>query len=172
VTSGWWRRNVVALVALVILLPVTVGVIALNEWSQFDQGHPTKPISVDPGDDVIYGGARIGPAKSEFTDNVLAPADTRVVHAVLLVTPGAGPISCSLPTLREAGGAQRQWAEASADLDIPYDPESHTVCDSDLPIRYSLTVDYLVPDDAVGPFVLEFTVAEEVPRYLQLLIEP
>lgn len=56
----WWRRNALGLGALVVLIPLTVGVIAANEWSQYDAGHPTQPIIVQAGDAVRYDGAGSG----------------------------------------------------------------------------------------------------------------
>jgi hypothetical protein len=171
-TRGWWRTNAVWLVAIAVLVPVTVGVIAVNEWSSYDLGHATKPISVDPGDSTRYDGTRIGPASAEFTDAPGAPDGTRVVSATVLVTPGDEPISCVSPVLREAGGAGRQWSEASFDLEREYDPALKTSCDSALPIRYSLTLQYLVPEDATGPFVIELSASDAYPQYVSLRIEP
>lgn len=171
-TRGWWRTNAVWLVTIVVLVPVTVGAIAVNEWSSFDLGHATKPISVDPGDSAPYDGARIGPASAEFTDAPGAPGGTRVVSATVLVTPGDEPISCVSPVLREARGGGRQWSEASSDLDREYDPALKMSCDPDLPIRYSMTLEYLVPEDATGPFVIELSAADAYPQYVSLLIEP
>ena len=97
-THGWWRRNAAALAAVVVLVPVTVGVIAANEWSDWDLGHPTKATTVDAGDSTIYGGATIGPASAEFTDDAGIPPGTRVVHATVLITPADEPISCLSPS--------------------------------------------------------------------------
>lgn len=172
VTRGWWRTNAAALVAIAVLVPVTVGAIAVNEWSSYDLGHATKPIHVEPGESARYDGARIGPASAEFTDAPGAPGGTRVVSATVLVTPGDEPISCVSPVLREAGGAGRQWSEASFALEREYDPALKTSCDSDLPIRYSLTLEYLVPEDATGPFVIELSAADAYPQYVSLRIQP
>jgi hypothetical protein len=171
-TRGWWRRNAVALAAIAVLAPVTAGVIAVNEWSAYDLGHATKPISVEPGDSARYDGAQIGPASAVFTDAPGTPPGTRVVSATVLVAPGEEPISCVSPLLREAGGSGRQWSEASFDLEREYDPARKTSCDSELPIRYSLTLEYLVPEDATGPFVIELSAADELPRFVSLVVEP
>lgn len=171
-TRGWWRRNAVSLVAIAVLAPVTVGAIAVNEWSAYDLGHATKPIGVEPGESARYDGAQIGPASAEFTDAPGAPSGTRVVSATVLITPGEEPISCVAPVLREAGGAGRQWSEASFDLEREYDPALKTSCDSELPIRYSLTLRYLVPEDATGPFVIELSAADAYPHYVRLRVEP
>lgn len=171
-TRDWWRRSALWLAAIAVLLPVTVGVIAVNEWSDWDIGNPTRQIAVASGEDVAYGGATIGPATAQFTDDVDAPAGARVITATVLVTPGHEPISCQAPMLREAGGAQRQWDEASFELDIEYDADTKTSCDSELPIRYSMTLHYLVPQDATGPFTIDISTGDALPQYVSLLVEP
>lgn len=171
-TRGWWRRNAIPLAAIAVLLPVTVGVIAVNEWSAYDLGHDTKPVTVPTGDSVAYAGATVGPAKATFADDPAAPPGTQVIRATVLVTPGREPISCVSPLLRETGRSGRQWDEASFELDQEYDPDRKTSCDSELPIRYSLTLDYIVPDDATGPFAIELSSSDELPRFVSLVVEP
>jgi hypothetical protein len=171
-SGGWWRRNAVPLVAVALLLPVTAGVIAANEWSEWDLGHATKPITVAAGGAVDYDGATVGPAQARFVDDPAAPDGTRVVSATVLVTPGDDPIACPTPRLRETGGAGRQWDEASFELDRDFGEERNTFCDSEVPIRYSLTLDYLVPDDAAGPFAIEIESGDELPEFVRLVVEP
>ena len=171
-SGGWWRRNAVPLVLVAVLLPVTAGVVAVNEWSEWDLGHGTKPITVEPGESVSYGGATIGPAKAKFSTDAAAPPGTRVVSATVLVAPGDDPISCLTPHLREAGGAGRQWDEASYELERDFDSDRVTFCSSEMPIRYSLTLDYLVPVDATGPFTIELESGDELPRFVRLIVEP
>ena len=97
-----------------------------------------------------------------------------IAHTSLLsyLVPADEPISCLSPLLRETGGAQRQWDEASFELDRDYDPSLKTSCDSELPIRYSLTLDYLVPADATGPFALELSTGDALPQFVRLVVEP
>jgi hypothetical protein len=171
-TGGWWRRNAVSLVAVAVLLPVTIGVVAANEWSSFGAERATKPVSAQPGDAVAYGGATIGPAKAEIVADASAPRGSNVVSATVLVTPGDEPISCLTPTLHETDGAQRQWNEASFDLDLDVSADQKTVCDSELRIRYSLTLFYIVPDDATGPFAIELEAADALPQFARLVVEP
>lgn len=90
----------------------------------------------------------------------------------MLVEPGSEPIACPTPQLREAGGAQRQWDKASYDLDRDFDSERKTFCNSEPRARYLLTLDYLVPADATGPFTIDLESGDELPRYLRLVIEP
>ncbi|MGZ8804291.1 MAG: hypothetical protein ACXWZG_03190, partial [Microbacterium sp.] len=162
----------VSLAAIAVLLPVTVGVIAVNEWSAWDTGHATRPITVAAGEAVTYAGATIGPAKAEFVDDPLAPAGTRVLSTTVLVEPGESPISCPSPHLRETGGAGRQWDEASLELERDFDTGRNTFCNSEMPIRYSLTLEYLVPDDATGPFEIEIESGDELPEFVRLIVEP
>lgn len=170
--TGWWRRNAVALGAVAVLLPLTAGVVAVNEWSEFDAGHATRPVTVHSGDSTVYAGATVGPARAGVEDESSAPPGTKVVMARVLVDPGAEPIACSPPVLREIGGTQRQWNEASLVLDLPYDPERRSSCDSALPIRYSLTLAYIVPVDAEGPFTVDLETAAEYPNYVRLIVSP
>jgi hypothetical protein len=170
--SGWWRRNAIPLVVAAVLLPATAGVVAFNEWSEFDLGHGTKPVTVDPGESTAYAGATIGPARAEFSDDPAAPSGTRVVSAIVLVAPGDDPISCQSPRLRELGGAGRQWDEASFELDTDFDADRLTFCDPERPYRYSLTLHYLVPADAAGPFAIELESGDELPQYVRLVIAP
>lgn len=171
-TAEWWRRNAIALAALAVLIPATVASIGVNEWSQYDAGHPTRPVLVQPGGAVEYSGAQLSRARAEFVENPGAPSGSRVVRAMLLIVPGAPPITCGTPELRELGGAQREWEEASLELDLPYDSEAHTICDSDIAIPYSLTLHYLIPDDAAGPFTIEFVASGAMPEFVRLVIQP
>lgn len=171
-SGGWWRRNAIPLVAVAVLLPLTAGVVAVNEWSEYDLGHATKPVTVPAGDSADYAGAVIGPARAEFASDDAAPEGTRVVTATVLVTPGDEPIACLSPVLRELDGAHRQWNEASFELDRDFSDDRRTSCDSEMAIRYSLSLDYLVPDDATGPFTIDLESGAGLPRYVSLVIAP
>jgi hypothetical protein len=171
-TGGWWRRNAIPLAVAAVLLPVTAGVVAFNEWSEWDLGHGTKPVTVDPGESARYAGATIGPARAELSTDPAAPAGTRVVSATVLVAPGDDPLGCQSPRLRELNGAGRQWDEASFALETDFDADRLTFCDPERPYRYSLTLDYLVPEDATGPFAIELESPDALPQYLRLVVEP
>jgi len=171
-TGGWGRRNALWLALAAVLAPLTVGVVAANEWSEWDLGHSTKPITVAAGESTSYSGARVGPARAEFTTDPAAPAGSRVVSVTVLVEPGNDPISCATPLLRETGGAQRQWDEASFELERDFDANRTTFCSAEESLRYSLTLDYLVPEDAAGPFAIELQAGDALPRFLRLIVEP
>lgn len=170
--GGWWRRNAVALVIVALLLPVTAGIIAVNEWFGFDLAAAPASITAQPGEAVDYAGARIGPARADIAEDPASPPATRVVTATVLVTPGEDAITCLDPTLHEIGGTSRQWNEASFELDREYDPERRAACDPELPIRYSLTLEYIVPRDVTGPFAIELESSAGRPHSVGLIIEP
>lgn len=172
-TRGWWRRNALALGVLVVLVPGTAATIAFTSWGEWGAAHPTRPVAVSLGETISFSGSTIGEAQAVFDDDVDGtPNGARVVAVTLEIDPEGREFSCSTPTLREVGGSQRQWAEASFDLDRAYDPERVGYCDSELVTAYTLSLDYLVPADASGPFVLEFSTGPALPEYLRIAVEP
>lgn len=167
--TGWWRTNAVALVALGVLAPTLVGVVAWNESSSSSSG---RPIHVAVDDSVTYAGATIGPATAEYRDDPLAPQDTRVVSVRLRVDPGIPAIECTEPQLREIGGAERTWAAASYELDRGWDAENPTSCVAEATESYTMVVDYIVPEGASGIFAIELTSAESWPDFVSAVVEP
>lgn len=170
--TGWWRANGVALSALVVLVPAMAIAVGWNEWWNYYSGRGSIPTTIQPGESAAYGGATIGPATGEFTDDPLAPEGTRVVSVRVRVDPGAPPIQCLEPLLRELDGAQRQWNSASYELSRGWDVNRPTSCVADATSPYSLDVDYLVPSDASGPFAVEIESAEVIPEFARVIVEP
>ena len=171
-SGAWWRRNALWLALVAVLAPLTAGVIAVNEWSEWDLGHATKPITVAAGGSASYAGARFGPARAEFTTDPAAPPGSRVVSVTVLVEPGDQPIICPTPVLRETGSARRQWDEASFELERDFDADRTTFCSAEESLRYSLTLDYLLPEDAAGPFAIELQSGDALPQFLSMIVEP
>lgn len=177
-TMGWWRRNAVALAAVAVLVPATAAAISVNVWSEFDSGRPSRPIPVAQGSTAAYAGARVGDASARFDDEVEGvPRGARVVAVTVDVDPP--PVDpdarfgflCTL-TLRESTGAHRAWKDASLSVDRPYDAERVTSCDPAVAEPYTLSMDFLVPEDAMGPFDVDFAVAGALPSVVRLAIEP
>ncbi|GAA5206374.1 hypothetical protein [Microbacterium kyungheense] len=169
--SGWWRSNAVALGALVLLVPATYAAMSWNEWSTVLENSASKAVALPPGEEIPYAGATVGPASAEFTELPDAPAHTRVVTVTLHIDPGDQSFSCTVPQLREADGHRRQW-DARDDLGREWDPDIHTFCDSEAEGPYDLTLDYLVPDDASGPFVVELESVAGRPEFVSAVVEP
>lgn len=169
--TGWWRANAVALGAIVVLVPATYAALTWNEWSSVLENSPSQAVVLEPGDEIEYDGATIGPASAEFTRLPGMPAGTRVVTVTMHVEPGDPPLQCSPPKLYEVGGLQRQWT-ARTDLDREWDPDLQTLCSSEATGPYELVLDYLVPEDASGPFTVELFSASGMPEFVSAVVEP
>lgn len=168
--TGWWRRNAVALVALGVLLPATVAAIAVQEWGEITGA--TQPVLVDAGESLEYVGAVVGPARAEFVEDDAAPSGAKILSVTVEVDPDpAAPIACVTPRLRELGGLGRQWSERSYELGRSLD-EDLTTCASDAASPYRMVLDYVVPDDADGPFTVEVDSFEGWPVQVRLLVDP
>lgn len=169
--TGWWRSNAVALGALMVLVPATYAAVTWNEWSAVLQNSASQAITVEPGDHAEYAGATVGPASADFTELPDAPEGARVVTVTLHIDPGSDPLQCTKPELREIGGHQRQW-DLREDLGREWDPDRHTFCDSEAESSYELLMDYLVPADAAGPFVVELKSVAGWPEFVRAVVDP
>ncbi|NYF17013.1 hypothetical protein HDC37_001841 [Microbacterium sp. AK009] len=172
-TRGWWRRNALPLGAVAILLPVGVLVPTGVEWWRWSQADPVFPTTAAAGESVEWAGATWGPATAVDQTSLYAadaPAGTRVLVVEIPVDPGDLSPLCTTPALRELGGAGRQWGEATTEVDWRY--ERPTSCESGSPVPFTVSVPYLVPDDARGPFGVELTVPDELPGFLRLEVIP
>ena len=169
--TGWWRKNAVGLAAVVVLLPVTFGAIAWQEWGGYYSFRPSQPVVVEPGDNLEFADAMFGPATARFYDDPDAPAGSRVVRVRIPVEPGETELQCSPPLLREATGAQRQWDEASSALGRGLD-DDRTLCYSDSSEPFEFVLEYLVPSDSTGPFYADVELSGEIPRFVRLTLEP
>jgi hypothetical protein len=94
-----------------------------------------------------------------------------VVTVAIEVDPGAAPFVCTVPVLREVGGSERQW-NATSDLDREGDPDRQTYCDTESTAAFTLELDYLVPEDASGPFEVEVGSPDAYPEFVSAVVEP
>lgn len=175
VTPGWWRRNAFALAAVAVLVPATAVVVGGNEWWDVYSSRPVFAQAVPSGDEATFGGATWGPATADFVSpgsDVDLPADARLIEVRVPVQPEDEPVSCFTPVLRELEGAGRQWDEADYDFSAEYDPEQSTSCPFDRSDPYTVVVRFLVPADAIGPFGLDFSMGDQLPRFLRLVVAP
>ncbi|MET0297595.1 MAG: hypothetical protein ABW024_09350 [Microbacterium sp.] len=168
--TGWWRRNAAALVTAGVLIPVTIAAIALHERN--DTGGSWQDSVVATGESLDYAGATVGPATAEFVDDDAAPSGTRVVRVTVDIDPDpSAPIACLTPQLRETEGRQREWDERSYELGRGFD-EDLTSCASDRSTPYSMLLEYVVPDDAEGPFTVDVDAAAGWPVLARLRVQP
>lgn len=176
---GWWRRNLVGIVAFVVLAVLTAGIVGLNGWFSYYDGRPSVAIEIPPGTGVDYGGAhwqlesltRLD-ADDPLIDSDSLPAGTDVVVAVLRVEPSDqvdhAP-SCSLSVVeRRPGGEDRSWSLEPGGAWADYEEDRETGCDSELTGPYTVEGSFVVPSSADGTLLVRVEVPDAFPRYLEL----
>jgi len=172
---GWWRRNALPLAGVAVLLPVTFGVVGWNEWNESFAEEPTQPVVASPGTAVEFEDAVWGPAEIEMMEpgaEFEAPAGSQIVMVTVPVDPGADAATCRPPTLQESTGARREWQDVT--FEIGWSPPSEQLgsCVEDGTDPFTITVAFLVPLDATGPFAVDLVTPEALPGFVRLLVEP
>lgn len=122
---------------------------------------------------------RRAPVRSvESTDTVeyTVPDGVKVIAVAVPVDPGDEAPSRMAPQLVEQSTG-RQWNEMRLELGIPYSREESASCvvptDDDPALDpYELILAFGVPDDAEGPFWVEVSPAESMPRLARFSIDP
>ncbi|MDF2444089.1 MAG: hypothetical protein JWR01_2292 [Subtercola sp.] len=181
-TGGWLRRNAIALIAVVVLVPVTLGVTFSNEWLDYYSNRPSQPVTVDPGAAADFAGTgwrvdstrRITSTSTEGADARL-PGGTDLIVVTVDVTPrvldenGLSPY-CEL-RLEEAEGGElaRSWGDAAFDP-ISYDgaDDAQSGCTTDLTTPYRFEALFVIPSSVDGALTLNLEALDELPRYLEL----
>lgn len=169
-TPGWWRRNRLPLAALVVLTMLTPVVYAGNSLRQRRDQTASDPIVVDVGQTANYGAATVGPATAMFGTDDDAPADTRVIVATIAMS-DASSLDCFDPRLVETGGAQRTFTSTTR-LRSDDEFRAPTNCLLGGGDAYELSLTYIVPRDAAGPFVITLESTTELPRYVEFKVQP
>ncbi|WP_146073479.1 hypothetical protein [Cryobacterium sp. N22] len=174
---GWLRRNGRALLAVLVLLPVTVGIMFANQWIRYFEEWPSRPVNAAVGETLEYGNARW---RIESTARVSAdsaagrerdlPAGTDLISVTVEVDPtGTGPDGvpdlCTA-RLEESGGGTvtRSWSNGSRGALLGGAGPLLTSCSSDLSTRYSFEAEFVVPAEAGESSSLTVNIA--VPGFL------
>ncbi|MGM7671697.1 hypothetical protein [Microbacterium sp. A93] len=175
--TGWWRRNAVALGALVVLTPVTFGAITWDGWQDHNLFTNTIPIDVADGDSMELIDTTWGPVRaSEITDTsgFDMPTDARIIAAAITVDPHGDAPSCSAPTLVQQSTGIR-FPESRFQLGLLSSSEEPTSCVTDGENRvasYEMIVPFIVPADAEGPFWVEIASVDAIPSVIRFSIDP
>lgn len=183
----WLRKNVVALLAVLVLAPTTVGVVAANDWGNYLATKPSQPVEVAAEHSTRFAGTgwRVDEVKlfsGTSPEGISAdlPAGAELVAVTVLVTPDQldedGKLPGCIARLGEYGGEStteiRSWsAEIGSPLGWEFRDDTESGCQSerepaDLLTPYRFTSYFVVPADASNDLGLQLQVAGELPRYL------
>ncbi|MFS0894309.1 hypothetical protein [Microbacterium sp. 179-I 3D3 NHS] len=173
---SWWRRNLVALIALALLIPATALAIGWQEWRQyFDfDARPVTPVAVDDGETAELAGASWGPVRGgEIADlaGLDVPADTRLIAVGVPVDVGADGLSCDTPRLVEQRTG-REWLPVRSEIGLLSDSAEPERCTTDQTGSYELIVPFVIPDDVEGPFWVDVWPQSAGGSFLRFSFEP
>jgi hypothetical protein len=172
----WLRRNLIALIVIVVTIPVFAFV--LVGVPLLDRSSGTPIVTVKQGDTIETGGYSftltasqefVGTGTGTGTNNI--PLGTSVVGAILDVKPTTNPIdgSCDAELTSRAGGAERAWSTVSSpgDFDYGVGDDRDTVCllDSEADEAFQLESVFLTPAGAYDSATLDVTVGSESFRF-------
>lgn len=183
---GWLRRNGRALLAVLVLLPLTVGIMFANQWLRYFEEWPSRPVNAAIGETLEYGNARW---RIESTDRISAdsdagrerdlPAGTDLVSVTVEVDPtGTGPDGvpdlCAA-RLEESGGGTvtRSWSNGSRSALLGGVGPTLTSCSSDLSTRYSFEAEFVVPAEAgeSSNLTINISVPGFLPEYARFALD-
>jgi hypothetical protein len=152
-TGAWWRRNALALLTLLVLVPVGVVAIDALEFGVVRNAERT----VAAGATTEIADWSFGPAAVEPLDAaaIPVPRGTSPVMVTVRVDRGHRTLSCLPLTVIEASSG-RSWTSVTT-LDVELPTDSQTACTSRTGIPYDLVAVILLPDDVTGDLVVELS---------------
>lgn len=172
----WWHTNLAALIALVVLLPVTAATVGWQEWYQYF-GFGTRSVTAVPVEehettelaDAVWGPLRGG----EITDaeGLNVPTDARVLAVGVPVAPSRTGIACETPMLVEQSTG-REWRPMRAEIGVGYDSGEPETCLSEQVEPYELILPFVVPEDATGPFWVDVRPYDADGSFVRFSFEP
>ncbi|CAL4860290.1 hypothetical protein MMM2322_01969 [Microbacterium sp. MM2322] len=176
--SGWWQSNRRALLALIVLVPVTVGVFTGWEWWKVAGYAPTFPTVAEQGGSTDFAGITFGPATAtevSLPDEDL-PEGTKILWVRVPLDRHGAATGCLVNGLRELSGQGRFWEQDSAT--VTWDSRRYTFCPTDRAADlfpkgpFQIDVPFIVPDDVEGPLGVELVIPDEFPGYVRLVVVP
>lgn len=157
--TSWWRRQRVALTALIV---AAAAVVAVHVWLDVLPASTGDPSSVEAEDGSAEIAGQTLSVESARWGEFEAPEGSRTLSIRIESGGGSQATTCGLFTLREAEG-DRVWSNARSVLDVPFDAGESYCQEASGP--YALLAVFLLPDDADGPFVLEVPGDGEIARF-------
>jgi hypothetical protein len=183
--KAWLARNWIGLLAVAVLLPTTVGITFVQQWSAYLENWPTAPREVGVGEASTYAGTvwalesteRITASSVEGREIGL-PRGSDLLVARIRVEPatldGDGKSPFCHVRLQELRGDDiaREWESAAlAPIDFRVSDDAESICMTDLTGPYVVETPFLVPADAGADGThlgMSLTVAAELPDYLRI----
>jgi len=160
--TRWWRRNALALGALVVLVPAS-----LFAYDALGFGAVRNAELTVSGDEPhAMGGMPAAAALGPVTisplerDEVGAPRGSDPVLVTIRVDPGEGLSSCRGVTVTEPSTG-RQWRTVFTGLTWVQEQGQEMSCVSDAVIPYDVVAPVLLSDDVVGPLVVTITTFDQ-----------
>jgi hypothetical protein len=184
---GWFRRNSRALLAILVLLPATLGIMFANQWlGQLDE-RPSRPVDVAVGDSVDYGRASWTIAGTERVPGTSAAGRERDLPPgtdLIVVTVGVSPSGpgtdgeqdlCSV-RLEESrsDGTTRSWSNAAGGrIDLGGDGPAITSCSAGLSSPYVFDAEFVVPVETgdVDTLTADIVVVHALPEYARFALD-
>lgn len=172
---SWWRRNLLALVAVAVLLPLTAVVIGGQGWRQFFafDARPVTPVVVQPDDTVDLAGATWGPIRGGEIDDLSGldvPAGATIIAVAVPVDAPDG-VACDSPVLTQQSTG-RSWTPVRGEIGLDYSPEEPASCLLSDEGSYELIVPFVVPDDVEGPFWVDVRPSGSDGAFVRFPLEP
>lgn len=173
---SWWRRNLVALIAMVVLVPATAAAIGWQEWYQYFGfgARAFSAVEVAEGDTAELGGAIWGPVRGGVVEELTGldvPAGTRLIGVAVPVRASTAGIGCQMPTLVEQSTG-REWHSVRLEIGLPWSADEPETCISEEAGSYDLILPYVVPEDATGPFWVDVEPYGVGGEFLRFSFEP
>lgn len=157
--TSWWRRQRVAVTALLV---AAAAVVAVHVWLDVLPTATGDPRTIEAVDGTAEIAGQTLSVASARWDEFEAPGGSRTLSIRIDSGGGSEATTCGLFTLAEAEG-DRVWSNARSALDVPFEAGESYCQEASGP--YALLAVFVLPDDADGPFVLEIPGDGEVARF-------
>jgi hypothetical protein len=186
-SGGWLRRNRTALLAVLVLMPTTLGIMFANQWIGQLEERPSRPVDVAVGETVDYAnaswsveGAERVPGTSGAGRERGLPSGTDLIVVTVWVSPsghgadGAHDL-CSV-RLEESGGRgeTRSWSNAAGGaISLEGDGPHLTSCNSEQSSPYTFDAQFIVPADTgdLSALTAGLVVIDALPQYARFALE-
>jgi len=173
---SWWRNNLVALVALAVLLPATAATVGYQEWYQYFGfgARAVTPVMVPDDESVELVGATWGPLRGGEVQDLSGldvPDGTRLLGVVVPVDASTEGVACETPKLVEQSTG-REWRPVRLAIGLLSSSDEPETCLSTESGEYEMIVPFVVPDDADGPFWVDVRPYDAGGAFLRFSFEP